>query len=385
MKQIAIMGLCNYENMGDQIIAKCVNYLVEQIGDAYKGYYVNFQPERSGYRYEIYKKLRKIVEKKGLGELEHKCIYLIMKWFVFKYYKQMLREADALILACGSFKYGTQNLWTTYSIAVEYAKKYNVPVMFDAMNIQKYDQDDWRCRFLAKHANYENVKMITTRDGDSGVERLKEDYIKRKDIVLLPVGDPALWIKECYKIVHKARDVVGINLIREGIFKDYGSDVSDDTLYTFYQEIIQELESKGIKWELFTNGMKCDLNFGNQLLERCHLSFDAHPIKVPQNDRELVGIIGSYSSIIGARLHACICAYSLNTPFAGYIWDEKLIHYAEETNTMDYFCNIQELDGKRIIEKLNLAIQNGFDQEIKAEWKNKTKSSIQSFLKTNCK
>lgn len=385
MKKIAIMGLCNYENMGDQIIARCVNYLVKQLGNDYEGYYVNFQPERKGRRYETYKKLRKLVEKKGLGEIEHKCIYLIMKWFVHKYYKQMLKDADALILACGSFKYGTQNLWTTYSIAVEYAKKYNIPVMFDAMNIQNYDQNDWRCRFLAKHANYKNVKMITTRDGDSGVEKLKKYYIERNDITLLPVGDPAFWIKENYNIVCQPRKVVGINLIREGIFGDYGYEVSDDDLYGFYQEIIYGLEDRGIKWELFTNGMKNDLKFGNKLLEKCNLNTEEHSIKVPQNDRELVEIIGSYSSIIGARLHACICAYSLDIPFAGYIWDEKLIHFANEADIMNYFCDINDLSGESILQKLNLAIQNGFSQNMKSEWKNKTKDSIKSFLEENCR
>ena len=40
MKKIAIMGLCNYENMGDQIIARTVDYLVRQCGEEYDPYYV---------------------------------------------------------------------------------------------------------------------------------------------------------------------------------------------------------------------------------------------------------------------------------------------------------------------------------------------------------
>ncbi len=385
MKKVALMGLCNYENMGDQIIARTLYYLIRTIDGGYEPYYVNFQPERIGYKYEKYKSRRKKVENKGLGQLEHKLIYLIMKDFVAEYYKENLQKADALIFSCGSFKYGTQNLWTTYSIAVEYAQKYNVPVMFDAMNIQDYNGKDWRCRFLKKHANYDCVKMISSRDGDCGVRKLEEYYIEKSGISLLPVGDPAFWVKECYGIEHSPGEVIGINLIRNGIFKDYGADISDERLMEFYYEIIKALEEKGYKWEFFTNGMKKDKEFGENVMKKYGIDIVSHKIKVPATDRELVEIIAGYKAIVGARLHACITAYSLDIPFSGFYWDKKMIHFAEEAEIKENFCTLNELNGEKVVEKLENSMKTRFNEDIRNDWKEKTRQSLIKFLGEYCK
>jgi len=384
IKKVAVMGMCNYENFGDQIIAKTVHFLVKDIDYSFEPYFVNFQPERVGKKYELYKKRRQFVEKKVKGTLQHKLITLIMKDFVWKYYEEQLSQADALILACGSFKYGTQNLWTTYSLAVECAKKYGVPVMFDAMNIQKANPADWRCRFLKRHANYDCVKMITSRDGRPGVERLEEEYvnpsrIRHDSIKLYGVGDPALWTKEAYNTSLTKTDIVGINLIRADVFKDYGTNLDEEKVLQIYNEIIDELEELGIKWCLFTNGMKKDRQFGEEILAKRKLDFGKY-LKVPNTDCELVEMIDGFSSIIGARLHACIIAYSLGTPFSGFYWDEKMIHFSEENELSDYFCEVSELSGKALVDKMLLAKKKGYNTELMEEWKKNTRDSIAAFL-----
>jgi Uncharacterized conserved protein len=381
MKKIAIMGLCNYENMGDQIIARTVDYLVRQCGEEYDPYYVNFQPDRKGVRYENYKEMRKKVESHNPDEIEHKRIYDIMYWFVSPYYEEMLKNADALIFMGGSFKYRTQNVWATYSIALEYAKKFNIPVMFNAMNIQDYDDYDWRCQLLKEHANFSCVKLITSRDGISGVEKLKNYYIENSDIKLFPAGDPAFWSKECYNYINvEKKDIIGINLIRGDVFLDYGLEVTEEELLIFYEEIIKELTKKGYNWELFTNGMKADFLFGEKVLAKCNME-NLNKIYIANSDEDCVKNIAKYKGIIAARLHAGIVAYSLNIPIAGFIWDEKLVHFSEMAKLNKSFCSVNELKGKIIVEKLEEAMLLKYDEENKDLWKKRTLETIKMFLK----
>ncbi|MCI8747864.1 MAG: polysaccharide pyruvyl transferase family protein [Lachnospiraceae bacterium] len=382
MKKIAIMGLCNYENMGDQIIARTVDYLVRQCGEEYDPYYVNFQPDRKGVRYENYKEMRKKVESHNPDEIEHKRIYDIMYWFVSPYYEEMLKNADALIFMGGSFKYRTQNVWATYSIALEYAKKFNIPVMFNAMNIQDYDDYDWRCQLLKEHANFSCVKLITSRDGISGVEKLKNYYIENSDIKLFPAGDPAFWSKECYNYINvEKKDIIGINLIRGDVFLDYGLEVTEEELLIFYEEIIKELTKKGYNWELFTNGMKADFLFGEKVLAKCNME-NLNKIYIANSDEDCVKNIAKYKGIIAARLHAGIVAYSLNIPIAGFIWDEKLVHFSEMAKLNKSFCNVNELKGKIIVEKLEEAMLLKYDEENKYLWKRYTFETIRMFLES---
>ena len=65
MKNIAIMGLGNYDNMGDRIIGECVCYLVKQIMPGCNISCVNFQPDRIGKEYERYRARRRRIENKG--------------------------------------------------------------------------------------------------------------------------------------------------------------------------------------------------------------------------------------------------------------------------------------------------------------------------------
>lgn len=374
------MGLGNYDNMGDRIIGECVYYLVKQIKPECNISCVNFQPERIGKEYERYRARRRRIENKGLGIIEYKFIYHIMKEFVKKYYIENLKNANALILACGSFKYRTQNLWTTYSIAVECAKKYDIPVMFDAMNIQDYDGKDWRCKLLKNRANYSNVRMITSRDGIHGVNKLTKYYINNKNIEMFPAGDPAFWVKECYEPQTTKQNKIGINLIRGNIFEDYGGGVSEEQLLELYSEIVMKLNARGEEWELFTNGLKCDYDFGKKLLKKCGYNEENHKIFISKNTNDCVNKIMECKAVIGARLHACICAYSLDVPMAGFVWDDKLIHFAEMSKTKEYFCLESNLSSEELLNKLSEAIKLGYDIQNRNYWKNQTKNTIKRFL-----
>nr|WP_303181967.1 polysaccharide pyruvyl transferase family protein [Lachnoclostridium phocaeense] len=381
-KRVVLAGLNSIQNYGDHFIGECVEFLVEICRKETECVTLDLGFCKKNFRFLIYGGIRLLANFLPNSTISYKLVYVAMRIRFYKYYYNILKTADGLIFACGSFKYGTQNLWAQYSIAVECAEKLNIPVMFDAMNVQKYNADDWRCKCLRVHANYPCVKMITTRDGYVGAERLKSDYITSKSIRILPVGDPAFWIPECYGKRKQSGDKVGINLIRGDIYTDYGwRKLSEKQLIEAYSELIEILNREEIEWEFFTNGLPEDYIFGLKVLKNCGMEENIkETIVVPKDAEDLIRVISRYRGILGARLHACICAYSLDVPVSGFVWDEKMLHFAEMARLEEFFLDEEEFTGMELFVKLQKAIRGIYDQKNRENWKRCTQKSINEFL-----
>lgn len=381
MKKVLLMGLSDFDNIGDQFVSKCVQYLVVNSNNqVWEEELVSLIPDPLSFRYLIYGGLRVIAHLLPHGSLSFQLDYIANVIRERRYYKKIISTADAIILSVGSYKYTTQNLWAYYLLVIQIAEAMRIPVMFNAMNIQDYDEKDWRCRMLKKYTNYSCVKVFTTRDGIAGITELEKYYITNPNIKISTVGDPAYWIPECYDIRRNPGSVIGINLIRGHIFVDYGKSTTKEQLLHFYADLITKLDSLHIKWELFTNGGCHDLRFGRELLEK--MGRKDVRIRVPKSDSELPRIIAGYKGIIGARLHACICAYSLDTPMAGFIWDKKLLRFAQTAKLEDHFLDEKDLDAAKMIACLHNALQSAYDERLRTSLKTAAKQAISDFLQT---
>ncbi len=379
-KKIVLMGLTGIHNYGDNFIAHCTEYLVKASGD-YDVEMVNLASSMPFYRAALYGSLYLASLAGPNTALSAGLVKFAVKIRCRKIYRKALNNADALIFACGSFKYGTQKLWAYYSLATDLANERSIPVMFNAMNIQKYNAGNPKCSCLRDHANLPCVRVITSRDGDQASERLYRDYRIRKDILCTGAGDSAFWIPEAYQVQKKKdRAVIGINLIRGNVFKSYGNTLSEGKLLDAYCELLRILDEERIPWELFTNGMKCDYKFGRKLLAQ--YGNKKKRIVVPKSDTELAERISGYHTVLGARLHACICAYALDIPYVGFIWDEKLQSFAEMTGTTEYVLREEDMSGEKLSHLILKQYRQGSigDPELKSHWKGKTKQLIEEFL-----
>lgn len=380
MKKIALAGLCEHVNCGEKFLTKTIEYLVKTAEPDAQVVFVSFERVTSGLKYLVTQKMLDYSRKTKHKNWGYKIQYLVIKMRFQKYFMEKLRGCNAVIFSCGSFKYTTQYLWAHYSVVIECCKKLNIPVMFDAMDIQKYNEKDWRCLCLKNHANYGCVKMITTRDGDFGVERLDRYYIQNPMIKRCCVGDPGFWIKECYKAEKKQSEIIGVNLLKVDNFLAYGGKTTEQKVVKVYAEFLQLLEKNGYKYELFTNGMPID----TKMVPLIEKELDVEPgrisVRIPENEIDLVNIISSYKGILGARLHACVCAYSLDVPVAGFMWAEKMQHLAEVCKLSDLFCTEDEFEAKNLFVNLETALNTKYDIENREMWKKRTRDSIAMFL-----
>lgn len=381
MKKVLLMGLTEIENIGDHFVPKCVQYLVKNYNDPnWENQLVSLVPTVKNFRYLVYGGLKVISRLLPQGSFSFRIVYLANKIREWSYYKKCIESADAIIFSLGSYKYTTQDLWAYYALVIQIAEKKQIPVMFDAMNIQDYNEADWRCRILKKYTNYSCVKVFTTRDGTIGTEELKNHYITNPNIKISVVGDAAYWIPECFHVCKKSGAVIGINLIRSRIFIDYGKKLTEENLLHIYSELIAKLDQQNIKWELFTNGEHKDLEFGYELLDKTGRNDIV--IRVPKSDDELPQIISKYKGIIGARLHACICAYALDVPVVGFIWDKKMLRFAQVAKLEDYFLSEEDLNAARILDCLEDALTSTYDNELRTSLKKATQQTIYDFLDT---
>lgn len=382
-KKVVIMGLGSINNFGDNFILQSVYYLVNEL-DNYTPEIVDFEPKMNLIKKLIYYYILCLSKLCPHKVLSYKLLFQAVKIRCKEAYIKKLQEADAIIFGCGSFKYGTQKMWAYYSLVIELAELLDIPVMFNAMNIQRYDAKDWRCNFLREHANRACVKVITSRDGEFGVERLIRDYQINEDKVISSVGDVAFWIPECYRIEKRiGRNTLGINLINGNTFKRYGNSLTESELIKIYSDLLHKLDDRGIQWELFTNGLKSDYQFGKKLLKE--YGNKSIKIIVPKSDMDLLKIILSYERILGARLHACICAYALDIPFIGFIWDEKLLHFAEMAEIKELFIEEERLTGQELYNRLISIDDEPCDKQkaIRKMWKKKTYEYVREFLEHN--
>lgn len=379
MKKVLLMGLSDIENIGDQFVPKCVQYLVANSNHSdWNEQLVSLIPHSKCFRYLIYGSLKVIARLLPQSSPSYRIEYAANKIREWRYYKKNIKSADAIIFSLGSYKYTTQDLWAYYSLVIQIAQKMHIPVMFNAMNIQDYNDEDWRCRILKKYTNYPCVKMFTTRDGIAGINELKKYYITNPNVKITAVGDPAFWIPECYGTNRTSGSAIGINLIRGNIFVDYGKTVTKEHLLNFYAELIAKLDALHIKWELFTNGAHQDLQFGRELLKKTGRR-NTH-IRVPKSDEELPRIISGYKGIVGARLHACICAYSLDVPMVGFIWDKKMLRFAQTAKLENHFLDEKDLDATKMLKCLMIALESSYDDKLRTSLKLVTKQKISEFL-----
>lgn len=391
-KKIAVVGLYSIPNMGDLILCEASQYLVKKYGgDNFEIVPVDVCPRyASDYhgfeyvKYRISRKMKTIASKKFVYEdnSKYRYRYEYRMWSIRlkRYYNKMLNDMDAIMFAGGGFlKFKTQGLNYYVEMILEIANKNNIPVMMNGVGIEGYDENDIRCQQLKKAINTDVVKVITTRDD---VDILKNNYIVNSKIKTSRVGDPALWTPECYDVKRDdERKVMGINIIRGNVFKDYGCNSSYDELKKFYKDLINELNARNIEWILFSNGMKSDQVFGREVLSEMGMKIPDHLLPAPKTSMDLLNMVKTFKCIFGARLHACITCYSIDVPIVGFIWNEKTRIFADVIGKKHNFFEESELDVKKIVDRMVEAADEEYDTEIRNNNKQLTAQYVEEFLK----
>ena len=390
MKKVAVIGLYAIKNAGDNILCEATQYLIKQKNPEVQIVEVDVNPRIKSYKalelipFWISKVLIRVSGSIFKYENSSRFRYYyeyFMWWLKINHkFKTQLKDFDAIVFAGGGFlKFRTQGLNYYVEQIMKIARKNNIPVMMNGVGIEGYSETDIRCQRLKKAINQDCFKVITTRDD---IDTLKNNYIVNSNIKIAHVGDPALWVPECYNMKRNENpsNVVGINVIRGRVYQAYGNTLSEFELLNFYKKLVQGVEERGWDWVLFSNGMAADQKFGAMLLRALGCSDRRKILPTANNSVEFLEQIRSFKLVFGARLHACITSYALDVPVVGLIWSEKLRIFADVIGKKDSFFEENELNIDNILDAMEREMNANYDKTIRDDLRTRTKNYLEMFM-----
>lgn len=390
MKKVAVIGLYAIKNAGDNILCEATRYLIKQKNPEVQIVEVDVNPRIKSYKglelipFWISKVLIRVSGSIFKYENSSRFRYYyeyFMWWLKINHkFKTQLKDVDAIVFAGGGFlKFRTQGLNYYVEQIMKIARKNNIPVMMNGVGIEGYSETDIRCQRLKKAINQDCFKVITTRDD---IDTLKNNYIVNPNIKIAHVGDPALWVPECYNMKRNENpsNVVGINVIRGRVYQAYGNTLSEFELLNFYKKLVQGVEERGWDWVLFSNGMAADQKFGAMLLRALGCSDRRKILPTANNSVEFLEQIRSFKLVFGARLHACITSYALDVPVVGLIWSEKLRIFADVIGKKDSFFEENELNIDNILDAMEREMNSNYDKTIRDDLRTRTKNYLEMFM-----
>lgn len=390
MKKVAVIGLYAIKNAGDNILCEATQYLIKQKNPEVQIVEVDVNPRIKSYKalelipFWISKVLIRVSGSIFKYENSSRFRYYyeyFMWWLKINHkFKTQLKDVDAIVFAGGGFlKFRTQGLNYYVEQIMKIARKNNIPVMMNGVGIEGYSETDIRCQRLKKAINQDCFKVITTRDD---IDTLKNNYIVNPNIKIAHVGDPALWVPECYNMKRNENpsNVVGINVIRGRVYQAYGNTLSEFELLNFYKKLVQGVEERGWDWVLFSNGMAADQKFGAMLLRALGCSDRRKILPTANNSVEFLEQIRSFKLVFGARLHACITSYALDVPVVGLIWSEKLRIFADVIGKKDSFFEENELNIDNILDAMEREMNSNYDKTIRDDLRTRTKNYLEMFM-----
>lgn len=349
--KLLVCGLTQCSNLGDVVIADCVKYL-----------------------------LKKSAKKDGLENV--KISALDIRRQKDKKSLSKVRNSDLVIFPGGGFiKYKTEKFPTEMGRFTDLAEHYGIPVMYNAMGVEGFDAENEGCIKLKAMFEARSSRYITSRDYS---DFLNETYLKDSHLTSKRMADPAVWTSEAYKIKRKEdSDVVGLGVARGKLFESHGVPVSRDDLLIIWSNLIKALEKEGIKYRLFTNGLKLDEDFLTELLEYMGRENEREKLSLPapENAKQLVEYISGFSSLVACRMHANIIAFSLGIPSVGFVWNPKLKYFGESIGCSERYLDYTQLkDTELIVSTLKKAQAEGYADGVLKREKNSAYKSIRGFV-----
>lgn len=339
---ILLLTNCISDNCGDQVIEACdislVSAVMENLGLSKDDYEINSQDACITEQYAITKDEQ----------------FLIWP-------DQLVKESDMVLFGGAPlFNYKYQIFYERTAVTLELAQKYNKPVIFSAVGIDSYDEDDPRCQRLKSTVNLDCVKQITTRDGFEELKKYKVNPKLRID----RVSDPAVFTDQVFRnfiqtpsqddiaAAEPRKKKIGVFIFRANGFLDNKIDFTREDSIQLWKDLIAELDDRGYDYTLLTSGHFGDEAILDYLI--CQHGIDENKclfnVCVPE---KLVSAISSFDAVISCRLHPSIISFSLGVPSVGIIWNPKVEQFYHCCGYGDRVFDVSNLSAVDLADKID--------------------------------
>ncbi len=339
---IVIFGDISSKNLGDPILTNSAEYIVRQCFDdetVFDTIVVDIM-DRKKYNFSA---SINALKKSTYIKRFFKPIFLILIWY-FKnqksYEKRLIDSVsnsidNIFLIAGGALLSNSLPYALRLGKIVSFANKNNIPVIFNAVGIEKSVRKGISRFFIRKILKSASIKSFATRDNIDEILFLtnRKEFYKKN-------CDPGIFASEAYNVTKKQSQTVGIGVISSEAYKSIIGEkakalyATEDCLIDFWHSVILELEKNKVEWKIFTNGGEKDYSIACKLIEKYGYQKDKLTPQ-PKDPKELVEQISGFSAVIAHRLHALIVSSSLQIPVIPLVWSSKIKEFAKVLNISD--------------------------------------------------
>lgn len=237
-------------------------------------------------------------------------------------------SADLIVFAGGGlFGLSYLNFASYIETVLDTADERHIPVVFSSLGINNMDATEENEKRLTALLRRPCIRAISVREHLP----IFEHYAQGHPYPIVPVCDPVVWAADVYAAdiapalaEKRGRTVpiVGVNVVRGGLFKDNGVDWTltkeEEYLYAFSQM----LEERGVDCRFFTNGSTWDINTLIHFQKKYRIPREK--LIFSDTARELMQTVAGFDAVVAIRMHASIVAYALSIPSVNYVWNPKI-------------------------------------------------------------
>lgn len=382
--KIALIGLPYDNNLGDLIMMEAIEKIIqdkaqEKIEFVWIDLLTRDNQTTKSFFNRILSKVTGFTEKFVSEKLSQKINYQRFHLFEEKKVQDHLKALGAtcdvaIFVGGGLINFRTNRFVNHFTALIETLAALNVPIILNALGVEQgYDVTFFNCRRYKQALNQPQILAISTRDHLETLRKYVDDATKTS-----LVADSACGAYELFQVETVKRKVIGIGVIRPGIFDSYKTSQWKKKYIRLLENLLDLLLQNHIAFELFTNGNTEDQAFAKELLAQFDLD-ESYLAKRPTTSMALISLVASYQKVVCSRLHAAIIAYSADVPFIGIDWNGKLKSFGQQIQAPDCIYYPDEITAPELMAELkNL-------QQVKwtAEENKKYLASEYSFLFTS--
>lgn len=334
------------DNLGDQVIEACDIGLISTVMK-------NLNIKES--HYMIQSRAAAIIPQKFLSTRDPKHL---------KNAHKTMKDADIVIFGgAPMFNYLYQTFYEKTAVTLEVAQELGKPVIFSAIGVERYEEDNAKCQRLKKTLNFDCVKQITTRDDFEALQK----YCESDHISIGKVADPAVFSDRIFKnyITPKksgAKKKIGLFILRANGFVDNHFDFDREASAKFWVDLMHDLTEKGYDYELLTSGHFGDEAFIDHLIRNHGVSLDKCVFNM-NTPEKIIEKISSYDAIVSCRLHPSIIAFALDVPSVGLVWNNKVRGFYDSVGYSDRVICSDEITSSYVLSKIEQSMEEGIQKD----------------------
>lgn len=281
-----------------------------------------------------------------------------------KNFNQWQIENSDLICFAGGGVFGLSylNLFEHINAILSVAEEKQIPVIFSSIGVNNMDANDKNQQPLSDLLRLSCIKAISVRENP----QLFKNFAGDVPYTISQVCDPAVWTKYVYNHTvqyildqksTREKKIVGINVVRGGLFADNGKDWTLGQEAEFFHTIKHRIEQAGYACKFYTNGSTLDNNTLLFFKKKYDISED--DLIFVDSTKELVETIALFDAVIAIRLHSAIICYSLDVPVVNLVWNDKIQLFYDAIRRPSCTFDLANCNEEEIVSFITNAEKNG--------------------------